>query len=107
MFARYPWIPKPQTGRPKYPLRMPDRPWSLWQYTDRGKGILYGCNMNRNPAFSPFVDLGVFNGTVEEMKVFFKQSVPEPPTPEPPLPLTLEEKVDKLTIWAVTMGYEK
>ena len=85
--ARYPWIPAPQTGKPKYPLGLTyvKRPWKKWQYSKTGKGSLYGCA-------SRYVDLNVFNGTVEELETWLGMDEPEP---EPVVPASKRAYVRK------------
>lgn len=84
-FARFPWIPKPQTGAPKMPTGL-SRPWTEWQYTKTGKGSDYGCNSSHDSQYSQYVDLNVFNGIVEEVGEYYNLSV-GPPTPPPPVPI--------------------
>lgn len=50
--------------------------WSLWQYTSKGNGTLYGAGR------STACDLDVFNGTVPQMRNFLGIGV-EPPPPPP------------------------
>ena len=83
-FSRYPLFPKPQTGAPKMPLGL-NRDWTEWQYSSKGKGVDYGCNVSLNPQHSKYVDLCVFHGTVEELISYYNAEVqpPEPPPPDP------------------------
>jgi len=49
--------------------------WTLWQYTDKGKGADYGCG-------SRYVDLNVFNGDVAQLDKWL-DTEPPPIEPEP------------------------
>jgi len=71
----YPLFPKPQTWQPKKLIEL-NRPWKFGQYTKKGKGADYGCA-------EQYVDLDVFNGTVEELNIYFGiGTVPSPPPPD-------------------------
>ena len=72
--------------------------WDFFQYWADGnqQGAKFGCG-------SRDTNCDVFNGTVIELKKYFNTK--DPPLPPPP-PLTCEEKVDSIILWAKTMGYE-
>ena len=84
MFARYPLIPRPQTASPRFPIGCRTE-WDMHQYSETGNGYLYGCGWKH-------VDLGVFNGTVPELDIFFKMDELDPPAPPPPTPVPDCEK---------------
>lgn len=70
----YPLFPNPQTWQPKKLVGL-NRPWKFGQYSKKGKGSNYGCA-------EQYVDLDVFNGTIEELNTYFGAEVPVPPIPD-------------------------
>ena len=64
--------------------------WRLWQYTDKGNGAAYGAE-------SAQIDLDYYNGTENEMRAWAGL----------PLVDTVEDRLEKLEAWAVTLGYKK
>jgi len=83
-FAQWFWIPNPD-GAPTNPTGR-TRKWKLWQYTDKGNGPLYGV------ARLTACDLNVFNGTVPEMRTFFKVTDIPPAPPDPPQGGTMNQE---------------
>lgn len=84
VWRKYPlWIANYQVTKPIIP-----NPWDeyfLWQYTDRGDGLAYGCEAKA-------VDLNYFDGTLAELRR--RLGLDAPTKPEP----TDQEKLEKL--WA-------
>jgi GH25 family lysozyme M1 (1,4-beta-N-acetylmuramidase) len=85
--AQYWWTPDPNK-QPATPKLRGD--WDIWQYTD--KGDLKNAQGQRHYG-SP--DLDVFNGTVEQMRVW--ANVDAPPPPPPPATITIEGVTVKLS----------
>lgn len=73
--AQYWNVPNPDAN-PNLPVGRTSG-WSMWQYTAKGNGALYGTGR------STACDLDVFNGTVTDMKNWL--GIAEP-TPEPDAP---------------------
>lgn len=57
--------------------------WTMWQYTDKGKGDLYGTQ-------SKSVDLNYYQGSMGDLLTFLGVSE------TPPEPLTLEQRVERI-----------
>lgn len=89
----------------QYPLLMRDRDtqqptlpagrktWRMWQYTDKGSGVLHGVG-------SRDVDLNVYNGTLDDMRAWLGLDKEDaPPPPAPPAHLTLEERINYMENW--------
>lgn len=63
---------------PRLPAGITD--WKIWQYSSKAPGGENGIPWWQNP----YADLDVFNGTITEMKKFFRVDTPVPPPPPPP-----------------------
>jgi len=97
--ARYPNTVDPQVDDPDMEDARED--WDFWQYSKEGDGKSHGVG-------STFVDLNVFNGTVEELKEYLKNEVivplPDPPVvPDPPANCT---EAVTLAVAEVSLRYE-
>jgi GH25 family lysozyme M1 (1,4-beta-N-acetylmuramidase) len=82
-------IPNPN-GSPMIPNGRPSG-WKLWQYTAKGNGPLYGV------ARPTTCDLNVFNGTVADMRSYFKIG----DTPPPPNGGTMDDKYFRVTTTSI------
>lgn len=72
-FTKYPlWIAHYNVTKPSVPA--PWKNWTFWQYSSIGSGAKYGAE-------STYIDLDLYNGTLEELKVW-AGITPPPPTIE-------------------------
>jgi len=93
--AQYWWIPSPDK-QPACPKTRTD--WSIWQYSDKGDSIEIRDGVRMRKYGSP--DVNVFNGTVEEMKIWANvgnQNIPEEELP----PITIKDPFVKFTLESV------
>lgn len=79
----YLWIANYEVTSPKVPA--PWKIWTMWQYTDHGDGIKYGCEAKE-------VDLNYWNGDLESLYEFCGQGTPPDDTP------TRDECIDDMLI---------
>lgn len=100
-FANYPlWIANYGVTKPSVPL--PWTKYTLWQYTDREDGKLFGYPIDGEA----MADMNYFNGTKEEFLSWIGKTEPEPLPEVPPVSETLPMFVGRVTTYALNVRSE-